>query len=639
MMISKTNLFYIGFAILILLIVNNIRSGVLVDTSFSPRFFLLPVSLLITTLLLFRKKISFKITLYEITCLLFYLWSLLSSLWATVPSESIVQSQLIFVSFSVYVIVKILQVRNSRFEQIFITVLLMAMMFSFFLAFYKMAGLEFFDPYRINSVSANNNLYAGYLLISLPLTFAGYSIFRGFRKYLSAAVGMMALFFIIILQSRAVYVGLLFAMILSFLLLVTRYRSVLNRKNILVGSIFLILLLAGVSSFYSSLDQPRKNYFLSKIPVWQYFRSYDDSLHDMLEKKRREKAELTGIPEFDFAGSYYENANLRIIFWKRSACLFASHPVLGTGAGNWRIMVPSCPKPDNPDHTLKNYTYSQPHNEWIGFVTELGIPGFLFVFVIFFLPVIIVLWQILIRRESLPVTSMFYAAFLAGFYLFACFDFPFRRVEHNVMVFSVLAFLMARISLNGWSFTGDGLSWKYLRILLFAGLAFTSVVAIERIKGEFYTRIMFRNEGKNQEKVIVNGQAANNRFYRLTPNTLPLDWFVGVAQFNLGDEASARASFLKALMITPFEVRVLNDHATALYSLGKIEEAKAELQRALAIDPFFEDAGFNLAAIYYYKGERDSALFYVNRCRKSQKKADFLDEIERLPVIRSEDRN
>jgi len=627
MISNKTNLYYVGFAIILLLIVNNIRSGVLVDTSLLPRFLLLTVLLLVTTLLLLRKSIILRICFVDLAFMIFYAWNLLSVVWATVPSEAMVQSQLVFISFSVYLVIRVLKNRNSRFEQIFITFSLMAMLFSFGLAFYKMSTLEFFDPYRIISVSANNNLYAGYLLISMPLTLAGYSIFNGFRKYFSVAVGTMSMFFIIITQSRAVYVGLLAAAFLTLIVLLIRYRFFFTRKNILVAGIALLMLSAGISSFYFSLDQTRRNYFLSKIPVWQYFRSYDDSLKEILENKRKEKAALTGIPEFDFAGSYYENANLRIIFWKKSACLFAADPVLGVGAGNWRIRVAACPNPANPDHTLKNYTYSQPHNEWIAFLTELGIPGLILVIIIFFVPVIMVFFRILIRRKTFPVTTVFYASFMAGFYLFACFDFPFRRIEHSVMFFSILAFLMMKIPGGyGYFFTG-ATAWKYLSIFLIAGLVFTSVVVICRIKGEYYTLRMFRNEGKDHEKVILYEKQATNIFYRLTPNTLPLDWFAGVAQFNLGDPGSALESFREALKVTPFEVRVLNDHATALYKLGKVAEATSELRKTLSIDPFFDDARFNLAAMHYFNGRRDSALFYVIRCRDSQRKTDFLKEL------------
>jgi hypothetical protein len=48
---------------------------------------------------------------------------------------------------------------------------------------------------------------------------------------------------------------------------------------------------------------------------------------------------------------------------------------------------------------------------------------------------------------------------------------------------------------------------------------------------------------------------------------------------------------------------------------------------AIDIDPYFDDARFNLGAIYYFAGQRDSAFYYITGCRDSQKKEDFLQEL------------
>jgi tetratricopeptide (TPR) repeat protein len=491
-----------------------------------------------------------------------------------------------------------------------------------------MSLLEHFDPYRIVSVSANNNLFAGLLLISMPLALAGYAMFQGFMKYVSVAVATLALFFIVILQSRAVYLGLCCAGLVFIILLAVRFRVLITRKNILVAGIFLMLLSLGIGIFYASLDQTRKYYFLSKVPVWQYFQSYDAGMKDLLEKKRKEKAALNGMPAFDFAESYYENANLRVIFWKKSAGLFAAHPLKGVGAGNWRINVPSCPKPDNPDHTFKNYTYSQPHNEWIGIITELGVPGFLLMVIVFFVPVIILYYKLLVQKLVMPFSVAVYLSFITGFYLYACFDFPFHRIEHNVIFFAVMALMTGKSCLPENSGAYHVKPWRYLRFILVGGLIFTTMVIVLRIRGEFFTRLMFRYEGRDQEKVIFYGRQAGSCCYRLTPNTLPLDWFIGVAEYRLRQPAKALQSFQKALLVTPYEVRVLNDRATALYSLGKVDQARAVLKKTLAIDPFFDDARFNLAAMLYFAGKSDSARLLVTGCRESEKKKEFLREMD-----------
>ncbi|MCX6268911.1 MAG: O-antigen ligase family protein [Bacteroidetes bacterium] len=627
------NVYAAGFTIGLLLIVNVLRSGVLVDKSFLPRFFLLAVLLLMTWMIRVRKKNVVRLTFFEVAFILFYLWNLFSCLWAISVSEALMQSQLVFLSLALFLTITAFCQENAAFENIFIRTHLFALLFSFGLAFYKMSTLVFYDPYKIISIASNNNLYACFLIISLPIVFTGYSMNRGFWKYLTVGVAILAVFFIIIIQSRAAYLGLFFGMALSLILMILRYKRVFTKRNLLTGIVAAMLLFTGISVFYSSLDNVRKSYFSSKIPVWQYFKSYDNAnVEDLLKKRSAGIATNTQMAEFDFAEAYYENANLRIIFWKKSFGLIRENPFFGVGAGNWRLNIPSVKEPANPEHTIKNYTYSQPHNEWISIITELGIVGFILAVFIFLVPVIMALRKIVAMQPVIHISAVFYSSFILGFYLFAVFDFPFRRIEHVVLLFSVMAFLLYRIPLKNLNFRPlSGFSKVFFSSLFVLLLLFTMIIAAARIKGEYFTVKMFRNEGKNADQVIHFCHKAENYFYRITPNTLPLAWFEGVAYFHKGNPDSASHCFQRALKSTPYEVRVLNDYAASLFSLKKSDEAKAVLMKTLEIDPFFDDARFNLGAIYYFNGQRDSALLCIRQCRASQKKDDFLNELEFVP--------
>ena len=648
MLHGKSKLYLTVFTIGLLFFSTVIRSGVIVDRSFLPRFLLLSVFLLITYLIGFHKKILLRKTFFECSFILFYLWNLLSCLWAIAPSEAIMQSQLVFISLALFLIISAFYNENKAFENIFIKTHFFILLFSFALAFYKMYTLPYFDPYKIISVSANNNLYSGFLLISLPLVFTGYSINRGFWKYLAVIVGILSIFFIIITQSRAAYIGLFVASFVSFLFLIFKYPVVFSKRNISVGIVAVLLLFSGVFVFYSSLDDTRKNYFLSKVPVWEYFKSYENATAERLKRKNT-RADLIHVAPFDFSEEYYENANLRIIFWKKSLCLIASHPVLGVGSGNWKINVPSCKSPVNPEHTVKNYTYSQPHNEWIGIISDLGFIGFLLSLFIFFVPVAFVFYKIGFTTPKPHISVVFYGSFIFGFYLFSSFDFPFHRVEHNVIFFSVFAFLLNKVSLKQGRFRildriprlRDGLisqippqgrkSAKMISLvsaIFILLLLLTIFIASVRIRGEYYTLKMFSNERRNDDKVIYYSRKAENVFYRITPNTLPIAWFEGVAHYRKGDVKSSIQCFERALRSTPYEVRVLNDYAASLFNSQKPDQAKTVLLQAIDIDPWFDDARFNLAAIYYFADQRDSALFYIDRCRNSQKKEEFMKELK-----------
>ena len=206
------------FTVLLLCFTNFVRSGIIVDKSFLPRFIALSVLLLITWILQLRKSGFSEITYFVGAFVLYYLWNLLSFLWAIVPSEAIMQAQLIFLPLVLFLVISSFTNRNKDFESIFIKTQLVALLFAFGLAFYRMMSLEFFNPYQIISVSANNNLFSGYLLISMPFVLTGYSILKGFWKYLSVLVLTVSVFFIVIVQSRAAYMGLFLALLVAGIL-------------------------------------------------------------------------------------------------------------------------------------------------------------------------------------------------------------------------------------------------------------------------------------------------------------------------------------------------------------------------------------------------------------------------------------
>lgn len=608
----------------------SVRSDALVDRSFLPRFLLLTIILLFAWIGLFRKgKLPEINKPYLIALIAFYLWNVVSACWSIAPSEALMQSQLFFLCLVLFIVVSAFTRKDSAFEPLFIKAVIILLILSFVLAFLKMSSLRFFDPYKIISVSANNNLYAGFLLLSFPLLLAGYKTLTVRWKYVSVGTAILSLFFLVIVQSRAAYLGMAVSVLILAVIALLRFPGVFSRRNIATGSVATAILLSLILGFYLSLDQTRRNYFLSKIPVWSYFIAYDTDYALQLERKRAAlRAGNAETAAFDFSEDYYENANLRIIFWKKSGSLIASHPVLGVGAGNWRLAVPSVTRPENPEHTVKNYTYSQPHNEWIGVLAELGAIGFILALVVFFTPPVLAFRNLFRKDPDTDFTLSIYASFISGFFLFAAFDFPMKRVEHNILIFTVFAFIMHKIPVSTSKVPGPSRRHRWLILAPGAVVLMATLVLVSfRLHGEYFTLKMFMNERKNDQKVIGYSHKAGNPCYRITPNTLPLDWFEGVAHYRLGDAKTAIACFQRALKYTPHEVRVMNDYGAAIFSLKRTADAKAMLMQAWVTDPWFDDAKFNLAAICYLSGRPDSARAWVNRCRDSEKKREFLEEM------------
>jgi len=631
---TKTGL--VVFLISLLFLACTLRSGMIIDTTFIPRVTLLSFILLIVCITGGVRMIRIRNPVFEIAFILFFIWTLLSALWSIESTEALLQSILVFLSLTLFLVVSALAGKYPEFESLFIRIFLFVLLFSFALAFLKMSSLPVYNPYRIISVSANNNLYSGFLLISLSFVFSGYRQLKGGWKTLAMVTGIGAFFFIIIIQTRAAYLGAATALLIAFILLKISYPSVFSKRNILLGLLALGLLGSGIFIFTRTLDHTRRQYFLQKIMVWEYFRSYEDLQARNIRKLQQPLSDdHSKIAAFDYSELYYSNANLRMIFWEKSLGLIAAKPITGVGAGNWKLAIPSVKNPPNPEHTIGNFTYSEPHNEWIRILSELGVIGFILALFVFFLPPLSVLYRVLFKLPKPPLETLFYAAFMIGFFVFASFDFPLRRIEHNIVLWSVFAFMLNKAPLSEGSagfLQAERSLWMFPVILCM--LIFSIVFSVFRLRGEYYTMQVFRNERKNDAKVAASCREAENAFYHITPNALPLSWFEGVACFRLGDYERAGKCFGRAMKMTPYEVRVLNDYGATLFRQGNTGKAIHTLKEALGIDPFFDDARFNLGAIYFLSGQSGKARREIMRCRESLKKRDFLKEIDTSGQIR-----
>ncbi|NCC87810.1 MAG: hypothetical protein EOM05_08080 [Clostridia bacterium] len=637
----KINRKYISYllAFFILLTGTLLGSEVVIDKTLLPRFLFVNIVFFVM-LIFYRKKLNVRFDVYLFIFTAYYLFNLFSAFWSISFQEAFFQSQLVFLGLTCFILILLFKNEFENFEEIFNKLILFFILFSILLSAETMISLEYFDPYKIKSVSANNNLYSGFLFLSLAFSINGIVKFKSVFKYLSLFTLLSSLFVMIISQSRSIYLATLFTLLLFIIIIAIKYRVIINKQFIITSIISIFILGFTVFVFYHNLDPIRKNYFQSKLVFWKYVNPTiidEESSVPSFEKNTTVDSLSSSdnknqtIPAFDEPQSYYENANLRLIFWEKSLTLFKQNSFIGIGSGNWKLSIASALEPTNPNHTKRNYTYSFPHNEFVGLLTELGIIGFtLGIIVWFFIPVSI-LFFVIKKNKLIDFTHVVYAIIILGFFVFAFFDFPLKRIEHNVLLFTIMGFayfpIMSKFKEYS-KFKVKFLFFSYFTLILF--ITFSIVISIYRIKGEYFTLKMFNYERVNDRKVILLCDKAENYFYKITPNTLPLKWFQGVAYFRSGDIVKANELFEKAKEETPYEVRVLNDYATTLVLLKKNDEAKNILCDCLKIDPYFDDAKFNLAAIYVFTNQHDSALYYVNLCSDSQKKTDYLNEIHQM---------
>jgi tetratricopeptide (TPR) repeat protein len=90
----------------------------------------------------------------------------------------------------------------------------------------------------------------------------------------------------------------------------------------------------------------------------------------------------------------------------------------------------------------------------------------------------------------------------------------------------------------------------------------------------------------------------------------------GMELARVGQWEEARATFLEASAVAPFDKRFPLELAGVEYRLGRNAAAQRHLQRALRLDPLDNYGNEFLATLYYLDGNYEAALVYWNRIGK-----------------------
>ncbi len=89
---------------------------------------------------------------------------------------------------------------------------------------------------------------------------------------------------------------------------------------------------------------------------------------------------------------------------------------------------------------------------------------------------------------------------------------------------------------------------------------------------------------------------------------------VGELYLEGGAPAQAVEQYRLALRMRPHFVDIRNKLALALFQLGQLEEAEAELKQTLSDNPRFVAARVNLGLVYYRRGATDAAAHEWEQC-------------------------
>ncbi len=438
----------------------------------------------------------------------------------------------------------------------------------------KLHGAEILDLYQLKSSFSHRNLWAGFLVLSLPFLVQSIYLRSRFWTLFSALVLVVSLFWIYFLESRSAWIALLVFALSYFGILgiqKTKFRLSSLFNKVSASIVFLTFGLGFVVFYYSAEDNLQSQ-----------------ELAFNLELKSETEKTFT-VEE-------------RVLMWKGSGLMIQDNGLLGVGMGNWKIQFPKYGS-DIWRARQGLVQFQRPHNDFLWVLSEQGIVGLMAFLFMFFS----IIFMGLKNTENSILSNAerrFNRLLIAGIIAFLAisfFSFPRERIAHQwilIISFSIIGFYYFKFS---------NIKIKNLKIYQLIPLAFCVLglmgftIGLQRWKGEIYTKSLLSYKSANQwwQMSEVSEKIEDYSFYDLDPSSVPISFYKGLAKLNMGQEEEALQLFLEAESKHPNMIHVINNIAS-VYQLKKdFDHAIIYYQKALKISPKYQDGILNLSSAYF----------------------------------------
>ncbi|MFZ4522036.1 MAG: O-antigen ligase family protein [Bacteroidales bacterium] len=421
----------------------------------------------------------------------------------------------------------------------------------------------------VKGLMGNKNEYASYLMLLLPFTMYGTVSGKGNWRLAAVTATVLVFIMLILVSTRATWVGIFISgFVITVIAIINHKKLEFNGRKVkiivIVASSVVILLAAGL------LEGGK-----------------------FTHSKYMEKLGSIIRPEAD-------NNHFRLDMWKITAEMAMDHPVTGVGAGNWQIAIPEYyPRIGLKD---KEVNWISPHNDYLWILAEKGFPGL----VLYLCLIMAAIWLFIRLLHSNPEKerlrqALFILAGLIGYLTVACFDFPYQRIDHQV-IFAILVGGLIALSKPSIPASQENAKRHFFFIPVLLFLGFGTVYGFQALKVETHIKksTALRNSG-NMAASLAEVDAARTPWRNLDASGSPVDYYAGLAHAAMNDNKAAIQSYTTALSVHPNHVALLSNLGKSYYAIGYYGLAEHYYLRALQIVPGFKEARVNLSTLYYVK--------------------------------------
>ncbi len=443
----------------------------------------------------------------------------------------------------------------------------------------------------LEGMMSNVNLLAGFLLLLVPWCGCAAVLLAGGWRGLAAIAGLSAAALLVVLQSRAAWLGAACATAVTIATLLRHWRELALpaavRRGLVTAAIVAAVVPLGLVGI-ATTDTPA------------------GSLIRRLVVDRPHQADG---PRDGGRG----------LVWSLTARMIADHPLTGVGAGNFPIRFHEYLGADRQDlppdlSRLSSDNWIQPHNDYLWVFAEKGLLGGL-PFLAVFLFALLGIRRVLLDARS-PADARLATASLAaitGHLVFSAFDFPLDRVSHQVVlavhlaVVALLTHAVRPVSTRPLSLP----CWLVAPPLL-AAIALGITYAAAAWRQELWVMAARRAEHDGDWQAMRHAaRQATTPWKTLDPLAVPVAFLEGSAELRLGNLPAATACWERALDANPNRLYILQNLGAAYAEAGLFDDAVATFAIAAERYPYRVEIRHNLAAALIDAGRFHEAIAVI----------------------------
>jgi O-antigen ligase len=458
--------------------------------------------------------------------------------------------------------------------------------FTFSYLVYQIVNSNKFEIYNYTGVHGHINLISSFLIILSGVILIDFKL----KSINSKIVTALCLFFnittIIILQTRAVWIGLLIGTIISLILNINRIKNF----------------------FLSKINSDKKTItltviFSSIITILCMF-----PLHEYVKWCIKNQKNINLLRGDDLE---------RILLWNKTFDMIHKNSFLGVGTNNWQIYF--------PNETLNgiwraedlNVTFQRPHNDLLWILSENGwIALFLYITLFFG-----ILFKTYCKAENTENKNKYiFIGISVAFIISSFFDFPKERIEHIFWWNTWLGIIYCKFKLANKRIE---INKSITIIVSFSILTLCFLRLISEIN---HKKMLEEIQSKNSKMIIERGMNAKSIIYSIDNFSYPIDWYIGKAYTEQNDINKALTHLNSGYNKAPFNRYLLNDLGVVYNKLNNQKKAIKFIKESIRISPRFSLPKLNLCSIYLKNGELIKAKKIEISITKESAKRDLIRE-------------